>query len=268
MGKWFVRNLNLALGIFYYGVALIYLVRAAYHQVSSWWVLYWFGLGTLLIVTWRITRWHSRPKKSRKLKSPHPDPSLSPPPSENPTPSPPRLLPSLTTSLFRSRPETPLQKKLRKLPEPVVGFRCWLVYPQHDKSPFRLLPLNPPYGEWNPGVNVARCLASAQHPNPASPDCGCGFWIKDSFKGARNYFEGAGPYALIGVAMGWGRTQVHQDGWRCQFASPILFAYNPATILGGGRTIQPAFKQLAMRFDLPLVEMDAVEPWYLENTKR
>lgn len=76
-----------------------------------------------------------------------------------------------------------------------------------------------------------------------------------------------GSTGLIGVAMGWGRVQNHTDGWRCEFATPLVLAYEPKNTVWGPDMFK-LFRDVAIRFDLSLIKVDEVEAWYLENTQK
>lgn len=66
---------------------------------------------------------------------------------------------------------------------------------------------------------------------------------------------------IIGLAMGWGRVQAHEDGWRCEYATPLAFTFS-----GKDRLLANGMKNLMLRFDVPLMKEEELENWYLANT--
>lgn len=276
------RDIGLIIGLFYIPFSMFKFYQ--FWEKRQGWDLFlaleFLALGILLVGTWRSNNrsWRLRPRKTRSLKSPHP--SLSPSPS--PSVSTPQKLQSVRLSFPLPR-KSQSQRKIRKLDSPVIGFRAWIIHPVQDRSGTKfhleLLPLNAGFGEWTPGTNKAVCKRlelplvgvnpvdlSAIH-YPAEPGCGCGFWIKDSIKGATRYRSvGLG---VLGVAMGWGRVQAHQDGWRCEYATPLAFSYHLSVTDGlRDRLLSNALKQLSMKFEVPLMEEGELENWYKENTEK
>ena len=110
-----------------------------------------------------------------------------------------------------------------KLDTPVIGFRTFEIRQAGEGI---LLP----YGDfpyiWKPGPQEAKCLHRTcrnsnnhQVPNPNPPlSRGCGFHGLHEY---RNVYP-------LGVILGWGRIQIHPDGWRSQFAEIVALINNVA----------------------------------------
>lgn len=153
-------------------------------------------------------------------------------------------------------------REIRLLPEPVIGFRIWCFNWKlgmgGGKAGAGLWSINPTYGQWQPGINKATCMKLGLGHHPAEPDCGCGFWIKNSFKGASSVrlatvITRSNPTYVLGAAMGWGRVQKHQDGWRCEYATPLALS-QAFDRTGDLQHMLSLVKQVCLGFDIPFVD--------------
>jgi hypothetical protein len=115
---------------------------------------------------------------------------------------------------------------------PIIGFRSFIPGPDLDgsvRSRFAFAHL------WTPGVNQAECRAN-QHiigadriKNPVSnrvtdsvpsTECGCGFYAHHTIRDSREYQPGVyqgDVRPVFALVKGWGRIQVHYDGFRSQY---------------------------------------------------
>jgi hypothetical protein len=118
------------------------------------------------------------------------------------------------------------------LAEPVIGFRAWRV------QQGELVALG---GErWPVGDHVAHCRGQRRHAVPAKA-CGCGLygWHQPPD-------ELPGSSIVIGAVVAWGRLRIHADGFRAQYARPIVLAT-------GFEDKQARLDQVARRYQIPVV---------------
>jgi hypothetical protein len=168
-----------------------------------------------------------------------------------------------------------------KLDGEVVGYRTWSL------DGHKLGSRNRGTYRWTLGVNKAQCLASrhtavlrASHPvlgEPAwagtvpeaippdtghkapHPDCGCGLYaVYDLAQADRFTADGDQVY---GAVVAWGAIEAHWDGFRAEYAKPVVLAYHPDQPY---RHVQ-IVKALAGEFGLPLVEVDQLEEAALDH---
>src|SRR5215469_11714208 len=110
--------------------------------------------------------------------------------------------------------------------EPVVGWRIWRL----QDGLLRSLVMD---SSWQPGENVARCLASDRAMCRESPGqgCLCGFWAVWSPKQsmARVCPAIEPPWQVMGLITGWGEVAVHgAEGFRAERATVrCLFSDRP-----------------------------------------
>lgn len=114
-----------------------------------------------------------------------------------------------------------------------LGFRAWRP---------SLEGLQPLTGQhpWEPGVNQAVCerrnrvayFYGGYEPTTtprahASPDgdCGCGLYAWHELDQLRRNHDGSEVPIVYGAVAGWGRTIVHQDGWRAAKARILALAH-------------------------------------------
>jgi hypothetical protein len=109
-----------------------------------------------------------------------------------------------------------------------------------------------PFAIWRPGVNAAVCGTPAVHetysgtgaPIPGD-QCGCGLYAYHAYNDdiGRYSPEPTGKKSPIGIVRGWGRMQLHPDGWRAEFAEILALVEN-----GDER-----LKDVAVRYQVPLL---------------
>ncbi len=141
--------------------------------------------------------------------------------------------------------ETRLDQDEPLLAGVVHGVRKWEVGQDRKGNP-RLLGFSE--SAWHPWgrPTIAACLSgfssSVFHPkgDPApAPECTCGLYAHHPWarSAVQDYdlLAGVSPNDewLIGVVEAWGHLEVHEDGFRAQFARPILLI---ASTPGKGRT--------------------------------
>ena len=155
----------------------------------------------------------------------------------------------------------------------VVGFRAWVADEQS-----RLWPITDTRRSWAPGINQARCNRPATgslrlqwairegrafvapaplHDAPiAECDCGLyswrrppGWWVDGSSEAAR-------LPGVVGAVASWGSLQVHDDGFRAQYACVVAIAQpddvTPAELA--------ELAAIARRYRAELVPLDQFEP--------
>lgn len=125
-----------------------------------------------------------------------------------------------------------------EITEPVIGLRRWSVTDEGELySPII-------EGPWDPGINEAKCIKTRLwqpwHHRGAAPvaGCTCGLY-------AHHETAGIDSSGVWGVVKGWGRVQVHQDGWRSQYAELIaIFNRNHEDTL---------LQKVAARYNVPIL---------------
>ncbi len=178
---------------------------------------------------------------------------------------------------MRGPPRRPHERPRRPAPPPLDhqgvfhGLRRWALHVDELGSVLH------GYGgtAWNPGgeATQARCLAatpswssssvapgSTSHTAP-DQDCRCGLYahhpdVPQRIGGGR--FRWANdpiylPQGVLGVIEAWGRVELHQFGFRAQFARPIALAVHSAYVGSFHGTWLAA---LAERYDAICVEAD------------
>jgi hypothetical protein len=113
-------------------------------------------------------------------------------------------------------PETPTA--------PLVGWRAWRIGGgrawQEEDGPRSLMSLTSPE-KWPAGEPIrATCTRSWLHGPTPGPDCHCGI---HAFAGPSeaSVIRLTRRIAVYGPVLMWGRTQVHETGWRSQYAYPL-----------------------------------------------
>ena len=140
-----------------------------------------------------------------------------------------------------------------RLAQKVLGFRRWRLngYRLLPLTPLTpLTPLMPAY--WRIGPNTAKCLRA--HSDSAAPPgqghraphhaCECGLHaLHDPPQGV--------PGATVsGAVLAWGRIETHANGFRAEYAEPVVLGYDreqPSQLI---RTLC----SIAGEFCLPVVE--------------
>jgi hypothetical protein len=155
--------------------------------------------------------------------------------------------------------------------ECVIGYRAWLI-----GSDGQLWPLSDHRRAWQPGINTARCNCGTMtslkfewswrdcrrvvEPAPAheAPDdaCSCGLYSwRDPPRSRGNDPRFARAEAIAGAVASWGRTQVHEDGFRAEHACVVALGYpNSGTADARGQ-----LEQIASRFRVELVPLIDLE---------
>lgn len=153
----------------------------------------------------------------------------------------------------------------------VLGYRQWKV-----NADMRLASAVAPTA-WEPGVNEARCedintvrlLRAMGHHDVARPEprhdaphheCHCGFyalheptfWYDDD-DSKYGQLSSGGDQAVAGLVAGWGRVEVHHEGFRSQFARVVAIA---APKDKRGATLARA---VAEEYGVPCVPRDELE---------
>lgn len=154
-----------------------------------------------------------------------------------------------------------------------LGFRSWKL------EGYNLFSANEHFGGWKVGSPteatckggrhsiLARYAAHRGMPLPpieeteaethAAPDpaCHCGLYALHAPEFMSRWHQGE-PLMVHGAVLGWGRLEVHHEGWRAQYAQPVMLAFD------GDR--QPynhceRVKALGEELCLPVVEWPAFE---------
>lgn len=96
--------------------------------------------------------------------------------------------------------------------EPLIGYRQWSLHDDALWSPFVEY-------MWARGVNVAACVSTAGHLDPApAHDCACGLhaWYRPCPR-----LGYATPDLIGGAVAMWGAVELHASGMRAQFATIV-----------------------------------------------
>lgn len=114
---------------------------------------------------------------------------------------------------------------------PIAGVRAWSIQAKAGGPPV-LSSINQ-RSYWAPGEPMAaECwLRDEPHDVPA-PDCHCGIYAWHPWairEGGTAYIadDPAERGSVIGIIEGWGRTELHADGFRAQFARPTALFASP-----------------------------------------
>lgn len=115
----------------------------------------------------------------------------------------------------------------------VRGVRRWNVIPGPGGE-LRLAGLNGELWERG-GPTKAHCTARRQPHHAPEPMCSCGLyahhpWATDDLGPLR-----LGPFSIHGLVQAWGCVQLHQTGFRAQWAQPtclFLIGHEPDTEIG------------------------------------
>lgn len=138
----------------------------------------------------------------------------------------------------------------------VVGVRNWYVKKMLIPGEPCLYNLRGAWlGNWQPGINQARCLAISavmgppQLGNPhVTPHrlCGCGYWAywEPTYHDLDNPDNGC--YPVTGIIRGHGRTLIGERGFRCEKAEILGF-----TVAKWFTRQHVAINHLAERYRMP-----------------
>lgn len=151
-----------------------------------------------------------------------------------------------------------LQKLYRNLfpslnPSPfLLGYRFWSAYYQigyhfveREPSDELISAAVTPRYVWQPGPNVATCLAKHSAPGEG---CMCGFWFRKSLWSAKFYrSQFSTGETVIGAVIGWGRCIEHSNGTRCEKAMVIA-------LLNDGMLSEPHIQRVSEHYDVPVFD--------------
>lgn len=123
----------------------------------------------------------------------------------------------------------------------VVGFREWSLVGD------TLRPFGRFNYRWRPGVNRASCGRPWQHhAHSPSADCACGL---HAYHAAASLPDVQLPCRVVGAVTAWGQLQVHENGFRAEYAEPVALAYGAYT----SQTMKRHLRRVAERYGVPLV---------------
>ncbi len=139
------------------------------------------------------------------------------------------------------------------IPGVIHGVRVWHV---DEHSLLRGIGYGGPLA-WSPDgePTSAHCLGGA-HRAP-DPECDCGLYAYHPDSLTHEHIRGPHTTLLTGVIEAWGRIELHEDGFRAQYARPVV-VFEPAFHLA-------ALDQLAnlaavsRRYGAPIVAMPKAE---------
>lgn len=93
-----------------------------------------------------------------------------------------------------------------------IGYRSWHVSTHGELSSLTAA------GAWRPGVNRASCHRGLRHDAPA-PDCECGLYALHRHRD-RGWMP-SGTNAVHGAVAAWGDLEIHDTGFRAEFARVV-----------------------------------------------
>lgn len=175
--------------------------------------------------------------------------------------------PSPPSGASPTRPQPELIRSQNKL----IGYRGWTL------DGYKLGSANRRQhgGYWTIGPNKAECRKTAratflangdaaavpsdsEHDAP-HPDCECGLYAYFDIHRENN------PHNLKpdvwGAVVAWGRVEVHQSGFRAEYAEPVAFGYSPRDAYEDVRRIEAVAGELG----LPFVTFDELEAEALKH---
>lgn len=95
----------------------------------------------------------------------------------------------------------------------LYGFRSWRL----THNPEELESLFASRKPWTPGENIAECNGIHEETVPAKK-CGCGWNAWNSIPYALAYESSIEWSRVFGAIAGYGKIQIHRDGWRAEKA--------------------------------------------------
>lgn len=166
-------------------------------------------------------------------------------------------------------PELPKREPSPHVKGKVLGFRAWSL------DGYQLTSVAIQSSAWKIGANEATCRRSAvglpffppgylqslglPEPEPTPPPerheapqhgCECGLYAYHApFWSMAPEGDGVSVY---GAVLAWGRVQVHHDGFRAQYAEPVVLAYSRRQVYEHVNAI----KAIAGEMNVPCVELD------------
>jgi hypothetical protein len=125
-----------------------------------------------------------------------------------------------------------------------IGFRAWRIYSQKEIDHLRLpilrtnnlsglifddfLPESPTYlyslihdEKWRSGINYALCNNKTTNHDAPGGDCKCGLNAFNNLSDADEYESFDDARSILGAVAGWGNLEIHVNGWRSEFATPL-----------------------------------------------
>jgi hypothetical protein len=157
--------------------------------------------------------------------------------------------------------------RLLKLPSSseeglIVGFRQWLAL--DDKLISITGEISGPFKQsiWKVGVNEAECryysnYTIGDHKSPQA-ECYCGYYFFNQPVWCNLFADNF----VIGACLCWGKTIRHQEGFRAEYARPILLVGNPA------QDNYEQIKKLAKAYDCRVVNVTNEDVCYSLVEKR
>jgi hypothetical protein len=151
----------------------------------------------------------------------------------------------------------------------LTGYRWWtLPAPDFRRNPLtadehwpRSL-LSGQRANWQPGVNLAVCLAGpgAHEEKVPAKGCGCGIWF---YKDLRKHSLGRpGELAVAGVVEGWGRSRTGSLGFRSAKAKILALCLEfEIQAYRGQPGWYDAFGSPPGQVDIPQADKDRIECW-------
>jgi hypothetical protein len=73
-------------------------------------------------------------------------------------------------------------------------------------------------------AKVQRAKPNRDHSAP-HPGCGCGLYALHAPEFMSRWHQDE-PLMVHGAVLGWGRMEVHREGWRAQYAQPVMLAFD------------------------------------------
>jgi hypothetical protein len=152
-------------------------------------------------------------------------------------------------------------KDKQPITHPVIGFRSWIPTREKDGA------LQSRFGHlyvWTKGANQAKCyryehaIGNKQIRSPQnnrvvdgvpSSECSCGLYCHHDYQKSLDYIPGS-DIVIFGIVKGWGRVEVHYDGFRCQYAEILAIVPGP--------NMEYA-KKAADFYDVPLITGGDIE---------
>jgi hypothetical protein len=138
------------------------------------------------------------------------------------------------------------------VPGPVRGVRFWTI----DVSPEAAPLLRSPRGDsWRPAGEPTRARCSCGCQTAPSAACCCGLyafhpWSKAFDPGAVSGRQvGSGVWTVWGEVEAWGGLEVHEDGFRAEFARPAA-VYIPSLLT---RDVRVRIQEVAQSHGVPSI---------------
>jgi hypothetical protein len=157
---------------------------------------------------------------------------------------------------------------------PVVGFRAWRIHGR-QLWPMRYSALRGwPTGDVQAVCESASMVSSRDHFAPAPAEiCSCGLY---AFYEIDALFEQLDDAQAWGAVLGWGRIELHQDGFRSEWQRPVAIsaptdmgkwigAWLPE---GAEAVLRRSCAHIASRYGVPLVEHEQLEAVACEHGVR